>query len=225
MIFFERIFFFKLSESNRAENNKKRNALEELLPVGSPLRISSGGTPSCGRDPMWNRGRVWLWRSSRHEALGTDRSPRSTALLGGEGRRMWTGSEVFLVSHCSRLLATGNYIKLPMLSLFYPFYQLVRDLHVLIPTREPFFLLSPCFFEEEKRRQHGWAELLTCVQHHTLLWKAFHLILVEQEVILFTTTSKDRHNQYCCHQKIIPSKKFSIFLPAIFTFFHPNCHV
>lgn len=47
-----------------------------------------------------------------------------------------------------------------------------------------------------------------------LLWKPFHVMPLEWEVMLYTTASKNRHNQYCCCQKIIPEKTFSICLPA-----------
>lgn len=57
--------------------------------------------------------------------------------------------------------------------------------------------------------------------HHTfklynfaLLWKAFHVTPLEQEVMLYTTASKNRRYQYCCCQKIIPEKTFNICLPA-----------
>lgn len=47
-----------------------------------------------------------------------------------------------------------------------------------------FFYHLPLFFWGRRvRKQHGRAEQLTGVQHHTFLWKAFHLTLVEHKVL------------------------------------------
>lgn len=43
--------------------------------------------------------------------------------------------------------------------------------------------------------------------------------------LLYTTASKNRHNQYCCCQKIIPEKSIQHLSSSFFSIFYSNCEV
>lgn len=91
--------------------------LGELQPVGSPCAISWGRMASCGRDPTWSRGREWLWRNGKDEALWADRNSHSLQgnSLAQVAQRSW---EVSILGDIRNLTEMGsvmaNSVRIPL---------------------------------------------------------------------------------------------------------------